>query len=40
MSVMTDRFNRTRWSDTRKQIDAMEPGTELTFEADQYFNCK
>lgn len=40
MSIMTARFNRTRWSKTRIQIDAMSSGTELTFPASQYFNCK
>ena len=39
MSTMSDRFNRTRWSDTRKRIDAMSPGQELSFPATEYFNC-
>ena len=39
MSTMSDRFNRTRWSETRKKIDAMSPGEVLTFPCVEYFNC-
>lgn len=39
MSIMSDRFNRTRWSNTRKAIDAMSPGQELSFPVSEYFNC-
>jgi hypothetical protein len=37
---MTDRFVRSRWSETRRQIDAMAKGEILTFNASQYFNAK
>lgn len=40
MSTMTARFHRGRWSETRKQIDAMAPGDSLTFTEGQYFNAK
>jgi hypothetical protein len=39
MSIMSDRFNRTRWSDTRKAIDALKPGQSKKFPEAEFFNC-
>lgn len=39
MSIMSDRFNKTRWSKTRIAIDAMTPGETLDFPPSEYFNC-
>lgn len=40
MSKISDNFQRWRWSEVRKQIDAMKPGTTLRFTCDKYFNVK
>jgi hypothetical protein len=37
---MPARFQRSRWSETRRKIDAMPEGGVLRFGADQYHNCK
>lgn len=39
-TTLTDRFCRARWSKTRREIDAMAPGTELVFTGKEYFNAK
>lgn len=38
--TMIDRFQRTRWSDTRKAIDALPIGGTATFTGKQYYNAK
>lgn len=40
MSVMSDRFFRARWSETRKRIDDMRVGDSLKFPPDEYVNAK
>jgi hypothetical protein len=40
MPTLTKRFQRARWSSTRKRIDAMEPGQRRYFPRTDYFNCK
>ena len=38
-SALTARFQRKRWSPTRKAMDAMKPGDTLKVPLSQYFNA-
>jgi len=40
MSEMSKKFQRSRWCEVRRQVDAMRPGETLQFTLDKYFRAK
>ena len=38
MKSLVEKFKKDRWSDTRKAMDAMQPGDVLTLPVTEYFN--